>query len=97
GRADKPLRGPVMQLAHLDSANCWRTFDPEFPVLYTNPYTGAYHKIHESRIMSGSSLTAPEELARGIGLCAVSRVYLYAQIARDIATFKHEKISGRFT
>jgi hypothetical protein len=47
--------------------------------------------------MSGSSLTAPEELARGIGLCAVSRVYLYAQIARDIATFKHEKISGRFT
>ncbi len=96
GRADRPLRGPVLQLAHLDSANCWRTFDPEFPVIYTNPYTGQYHKIHTSRILSFSSCTQPDELARGIGFCGVSRALLLAQVMRDIAIFKHEKISGRF-
>lgn len=96
GRADRPLRGPVVQIAHLDSACCWRTFDPEFPVLYTNPYTGEYHKIHESRVVMGSSFPQSDELARGIGYCAVSRALRWAQYARDIIVYKHEKASGRF-
>ncbi len=96
GRADRPLRGPVQQIAHLDSANCWRTFDPEFPVLYVNPYTGEYHKIHESRVVMGSSFTQSDELARGIGYCAVSRALRWAQYAKDIVVYKHEKASGRF-
>lgn len=96
GRADRPLRGPVLQIAHLDSANCWRTFDPDFPVLYVNPYTGEYHKIHESRIVMGSSFTQSDELARGIGYCAVSRALRWAQYAKDIVVYKHEKASGRF-
>lgn len=96
GRADKPLRTPVLQIAHLDSANCWRTFDPDFPVLYTNPFTGQYHKIHESRIVMGSSFPQSDELARGIGYCAVSRALRWAQYARDLIVYKHEKAGGRF-
>lgn len=96
GRVDRPLRGPVLQIAHLDSAACWRTFDPEFPVLYVNPYTGEYHKIHESRVVMGSSFPQSDELARGIGYCAVSRALRWAQYARDIIVYKHEKASGRF-
>jgi hypothetical protein len=106
GRPDRPLVGPVQQLAHLDSALCWRTFALEtwsederqaFPVIYTNPYTGLFHKIHKSRILYGSSFTQSDELARGIGFCAVSRALRGAQIARDVMVFKHEKISGKFT
>lgn len=97
GKADRPLKGPVLQIAHLDSANCWRTFDPEFPVLYVNPYTGEYHKIHDSRIVMGSSFPQSEELARGTGFCAVSRALRWAQYARDLIVYKHEKSSGRFT
>ncbi len=96
GRADRPLRGPIQQIAHLDSANCWRTFDPEFPVLYVNPYTGEYHKLHESRVVCGSSFTQSDELARGIGYCAVSRALRWALYAKDIVVYKHEKASGGF-
>lgn len=98
GRPDKPLNPRLIQaLAVMDSGQCWRTFDPEFPVIYINPYTSQYHKLHYSRVITGSSMPQPDELARGIGYCAVSRTKLYVQIARDIAIYKHEKISGRFT
>ena len=97
GRVDRPLRGPVLQIAHLDPGNCWRTFDSEVPVLYTNPYPGQWHKIHESRVVMGSSFPQTEELARGVGLCAVSRALRWAQFARDIIVYKHEKAAGRFT
>ncbi len=96
GPAYRPLRGPVLQIAHLDSAQCWRTFDPDYPVIYTNPYTGQYHWLHKSRVIFGSSFTQSDELGRNIGFCGVSRALRYAQIARDIAIYKHEKISGRF-
>lgn len=96
GPASSPMRGPVLQIAHLDAAQCWRTFDPDYPVIYTNPYTGQNHWLHKSRVIFGSSFTQSDELARGIGYCGVSRALRYAQIARDIAIYKHEKISGRF-
>ena len=98
GRADKPLNPKMVSyLSVMDSAQVWRTFDPEYPAIYVNPYTGAYHKMHYSRIISGSSCPQPDELARGIGFCAVSRALRYSQIARDIEIYKHEKVGGRFT
>jgi len=98
GRPDKPLNPRlVTYLSTMDSQQVWRTFDPEYPVIYINPYTGAYHKMHYSRIITGSSCPQPDELARGIGFCAVSRCLRFAQIERDIEIFKHEKVGGRFT
>jgi len=98
GPADKPLNPKlVTYLSHMDSQQVWRTFDPEFPVIYINPYTGQYHKMHYSRIISGSSCPQPDELARGIGFCALSRAMRYSQIQRDIQIYKHEKVGGRFT
>lgn len=96
GRPDRPLVGPVHSLAHMDSAQCWRTFDQDYPVIYTDPLRGTWHKMHKSRVIFGSSFTQTDELGRGIGFCAVSRALRYAQIARDIAIYKHEKVSGRF-
>lgn len=96
GRPDRPLVGPVLQIANLDAARCWRTFDPDFPVLYVNPYTGEFHKLHSTRVLTLSSCPQPDELARGIGYCGVSRALMLAQTMRDINIYKREKVSGRF-
>lgn len=99
GRADRPLRGALLPpyVMHMDSALCWRTFDEEFPVVYRNPIDGTYHKMHYTRVLYRANQEQPDELARGIGFCPVSRVLRETQYARDILIYRHEKVSGRFT
>lgn len=97
GRPDKPLnRNLVKALSVMDSLQCWRSFDPEYPVIYINPYTAQYHKIHYSRVITSSSMPVNRELARGVGVSAVSRAMRVVQIMRDIEIYKHEKVGGRF-
>lgn len=99
GRADRPLRGALLPpyIMHLDSLLCWRTFDEEFPVVYRNPISGQYHKMHYTRVVYRSCMEQPDELARGIGLSPVRRVMRLAQMMRDILIYRHEKVSGKFT
>lgn len=94
GDPNGPLVGPVRGVAHLDSAQCWRTFDPEYPVVYHNPQMGKWHRLHWTRVVAMSSLPQPNELARDIGFCAVSRVLDIVQTMRAIHTYRHEKITG---
>lgn len=88
---------PVLGFAHLDSRQCWRSYDPEFPVWYTNPITHDIRKIHRSRITFTSDNPQPVELARGIGFCATSRVLRMARVFKNMQIFLDEKVSGRFT
>lgn len=99
GRADRPLRGALLPpyIMHLDSLLCWRTFDEEFPVVYRNPISGQYHKLHYTRVVYRACMEQPDELARGIGLSPVRRVLRLAQMMRDILIYRHEKVSGKFT
>lgn len=99
GRADKapPKGSPVLGFAHLDSRQCWRSFDPEFPVWYTNPVTGQVRKMHRDRIVFVADNPQPVELARGIGFCATSRVLRMTRIFRNMEIFIDEKVGGRFT
>jgi hypothetical protein len=99
GNPLKPLRGPLVApyLMHLDSQRCWRTHDPEYPVVYSNPRTGAQHALHYTRVVSVSNFEQPDELARGVGYCAVSRVLEYARYMTYIQTYKREKAGGNFT
>lgn len=97
GRPDKPLRGPVLAISHMDSRCCYRTFNPEFPVIYDNPETGQFHKLHHTRVVITSDNEQPIERARGIGFCAVSRALQWVRIIRDSLTYREEKVAGRFT
>lgn len=99
GRSDKPLKGALQYpyMLNMDSATVWRTLDPEFPVLYINPITGQYRALHYSRVLLSASMEQPDELARNVGFCPVSRALKYAQFMRDVLTFKSEKVGGRFT
>lgn len=96
GNPAGPLVGLPTQINHLDSHLAWRTFDPDYPVLYVNPYDNTYHKLHKTRVAFTSSMTQSDELARGIGFCAVSRALRNVQYLRDVGIYKHEKVSGRF-
>jgi hypothetical protein len=86
---------PVIGIGNLDAARCLRTGDPSFPVIYTD-IKGTPHKLAWFQVISFSDLPSPIETMRGIGLCSVSRVLRYAQILKDLAVYKGEKVSGRF-
>lgn len=88
---------PVLGFAHLDSRQCWRSYDPEFPVWYTNPVTNEIRKLHFSRVVFQANDPQPIEIGRGIGFCSVSRVLRMTRVFRNMQTFLDEKIGGRFT
>lgn len=87
---------PVVGFAHLDSRQCWRSYDPEYPVWYTNPVTGEIRKLHRSRVVFTADNPQPVELARGIGFCAVSRALRMTRIFKNMQIFLDEKVGGRF-
>lgn len=87
---------PVLGFAHLDSRQCWRSYDPEFPVWYTNPVNFEIRKLHRSRVVFTSDNPQPTELARGIGYCATSRVLRMTRVFRSMQIFLDEKLGGRF-
>lgn len=86
----------VTGLVHLDSQQCWRTHDRDYPVIYNNPYTGQFHKLHRSRVVRMSSFAQPDELGRSVGFCAVSRALKLMNFMRSVITYKEEKVSGNF-
>jgi hypothetical protein len=92
-----PKGSPVLGFGHLDSRLCWRSFDPDFPVWYTNPVTGAVRKLHKERVIFASDNPQPIELARGIGFCSISRAMRMIRVFRNMQIFVDEKVSGRFT
>lgn len=99
GSPDKapPKGAPCLGFAHLDSRLCWRSFDPDFPVWYTNPVNGLIRKLHKDRVVYVADNPQPIELARGIGFCSVSRALRMVRVFRNMQIFVDEKVSGRFT
>ena len=91
----KDEKSPVLGIAHLDSGRCIRTSDPKFPVIYWDRL-GKYHKMPWYNIISYADMPSPIQDMHGVGICAVTRVLRSAQILRDIAQYKHEKVSGQF-
>lgn len=85
---------PVLGIAHLDSNQCARTGDPEYPVIYTDR-NGEKHKMAWWQVIAMADFPSAIEKMNGVGVCAVSRALRLAQIMRSIAIFMDEKISGR--
>lgn len=94
GSRFKGENAPVLGIAHLDSNQCTRTGDPEYPVLYTDR-DGNVHKMAWYQVIPFSDYPSSIERMNGVGYCAVSRSLRVSQIMRSIMLFKDEKISGR--
>lgn len=93
-RENKP-NSPVVGVAHLDSYRCDRTGDPEIPVIYRDR-KGREHKLNWWNVQTVEDLPSPIESMYGAQYCAITRCLRAAQIIRDIALYKKEKISGQF-
>ena len=87
-------RAPVLGIAHLDSNQCQRTGNPEYPVVYTDR-NGKLHKMAWYQIIPFSDFPSAIEKMNGVGYCAVGRSLRLAQIMRSIFIYKDELISGR--
>lgn len=87
---------PVLNIVHLDSAKCLRTGDPKYPVIYTDR-RGKEHVLRWFEVVTIEEFPSPVEDMYGMQVCAVSRCLRAAQILRDIAVYKHEKVSGAWT
>lgn len=97
GNPAGPLIGPPQEVNFLDPATIYRTFDPDKPYIYVDPVNGNRHVLHASRVLAGSAMPQPDELARGIGYSHTSRVLSRAEIAYGITRYTNEKVLGKHT
>jgi len=95
GVLELPLQGRVGGVACFDSRQCWRTYDPEYPVIYVNKWTGQWRILHWTRVVARASHAQPDETARGIGLCAISRTFVYARLIQYMDIYYKEKVAGQ--
>ena len=86
---------PIMGINHLESLRCARTGDMRFPVIYTDTKS-ARHKMPWYSIVLLEEFASPIEEMFNVQYSAVTRVLRMAQIMRDIAIYRGEKIGGRF-
>lgn len=94
-RAGSAPTSPPVGLNHLDSAHCYRTGMPQTPVIYYD-IKGQGHLMQWYQIIPLAEFPSPSQAHNGMQYCALTRVLRAAQIMRDIAVYKREKVSGRF-
>ena len=92
---NKPT-APVINIAHLDSAQCVRTGNPEYPVIYTNRL-GKEIPLPYWRVVTLEEFPSPYETAFDMQYSAVTRALLAAEIIESISVYKQEKVGGHFT
>ena len=81
-------------IAHLDSQKCFVTGDPEYPVIYMDA-KNLPHKLAWYQVISLVDFPSAREEHLGKGFCAVSRILRAAQMIRDVALYKRQKLSGK--
>lgn len=94
-RYDDPSAA-VIGVSHLESGRVIRTGRPTEPAIYRDIY-GKLHHLKWYEVVEFTDMPSPIEAARGMQYCALSRVLIAAQTLRDVATYNHEKISGRYS
>lgn len=85
---------PVIGIGTIDSGQCARTGNAEYPVIYTDRQ-GVEHKLAWYQVIPMSDYPSSIERMNGVGYCAVTRALRLAQIMKSIAVFKDEKVGGR--
>lgn len=94
GRPGGPLKGPAVGLAHLDSMQCTRTSNPEFPVKYQD-FDGKIYKFHHTRVIFTSQYPDPRAQMFGVGHCWLSRALNNVQQLIDGDVYYQEALGSR--
>lgn len=83
----------VVGIAHLSSLRCYRTGDPEYPIVYRDRL-GREHLLRWWEVVSMADLPDPDEMLFGAGLCAAERAYSQIIKLAAIERFVYEKVSA---
>jgi len=95
-RAGKSANSPVLGIQTLDPVRCWKTDDPEIPVIYQD-LGGRYHRMMWYEVSHMLELPATYERLSALQYSAITRVLRACQVWKSIATYTEEKVSGRHT
>lgn len=93
-RASNAKGSRIVGLAHLPSSRCYRTRDPQRPVIYRD-LKGHEHELEDWQVISISDMPLPDDSLGGLGLCAASRAYEAIYRTWIITQYITEKISGQ--
>lgn len=93
-RASKSVGSKILGLLHLDSARCFRTGDPNIPVIYRDRL-GQMHPMKAHEVIAIADMPNPRITYNGTGQCAASRVYKTLWRMAAIEASISEKVSGR--
>lgn len=90
--SDSPV-AKITGIYHLDSIRCWRTANPETPVVYQD-MMGDWHYLKWYQVFSIADMPNPRRNYFGIGHCAASRAYHRIQRTVAAELYAYEKMSG---
>jgi hypothetical protein len=83
----------IVGLKHLDSIRCYRTGDPERPLVYIDS-TGRHHLLNYDDCIMFSDMPSSRVEFRGYGMCAARRAWETILKMCAMETYIREKISG---
>jgi len=83
----------IVGLKHLDSIRCYRTGDPERPLVYIDS-TGRHHLLNYDDCIMLSDMPSSRVEFRGYGMCAARRAWETILKMCAMETYIREKISG---
>jgi len=90
-----PIEGLPISLRHLDSFNCTRTGNPEYPVVYRDSRTLKRYKLHFTRVVYMAQQPSGIQRMHGVGFSAASRSFMLGQVLQDQLVYKLEKMGSR--
>jgi hypothetical protein len=93
-RASKAVGSRVVGLLHLDSTRCYRTGDPQIPVIYMDRL-GRLHELRAHQVIAIADLPTSRLTFNGVGFCAAQRVYRTIYRMAAIEQYIAEKVTGR--
>jgi hypothetical protein len=83
----------IIGLYHLDSLRCWRTGDPDVPVIYQD-LRGNYHYLTWWQVWDISDTPNARNIYYGVGDCAAGGAYERIRRMVAIRIYEYEKITG---
>lgn len=95
-RASRNPSAPVLGIQTLDPVRCWRTDDPERPVIYQD-IKGRFHAMMWYEVVHLLEMPSTYERLQHIQYSAVTRILNAVQTWKDEQTYLDEKVSGRHT
>lgn len=94
-RASDDPNSPCLALNHLDASRCYRTGQPDYPVIYTD-INSRPHKLAWYQVLTIEEFPCPIEAYRNMQYCTVTRMLAAARYLRNVEIYEDEKVTGRY-